>query len=123
MAESKKSTSYGAVDVPKGGADAGHFDEKNTLYLRDKSKFDLRHFSRSAVPIVIALLIMGGFTYGMLHGFNHFYGPPKSDGGDTPGIVESKGAYQCSANERCSKLDLIGNCCPTNEGVILKCCD
>ena len=61
MAESKN---YGAVDVPIGNDE---FDVKNTYYLNESS-FQWKRFFRAAVPIVIALLIMGGFAYGMSHG-------------------------------------------------------
>jgi hypothetical protein len=29
----------------------------------------------------------------------------------------------CSVNSKCSNLGLSGSCCPTNEGVVLGCCD
>ena len=61
MAESK---TYGTIDVPEGNEE---FDEKNTYYLNE-SRFNWNRFVRAAVPIVIALLIMGGFAYGMTHG-------------------------------------------------------
>ncbi len=59
-----KKTDYGAIGVPEGDAE---FDEKNTYYLNE-SQFNWRRFFRAAVPIVIALVIMGGFAYGMSHG-------------------------------------------------------
>ena len=62
MVETK--TTYGAVDVPEGNDE---FDEKNTYYL-DGSRFNWNRFFRAAIPIVIALGIMGGFAYGMSHG-------------------------------------------------------
>jgi hypothetical protein len=29
----------------------------------------------------------------------------------------------CTANAKCARLGLIGDCCPTSEGVVLGCCD
>jgi hypothetical protein len=56
---------YGAVDVPQGNND--HYDEDNTRYL-NQTPFQWGRFFRAAVPILIALVIMGGFGYGMSHG-------------------------------------------------------
>lgn len=126
--------SYGAVEVPKGDI---HYDENALQYL-EKSKFSFGRFARAVVPIIIAVLIMGGLAWGMTNGFAHFYGPPK--GGDDgvkqdeswiPTAKEERsstsgakaGAFTCSSNQRCSSLGLAGNCCPTDEGVTLGCCD
>lgn len=62
MAETK---TYGAIDVPAGGND--EFDEKNTYYLNE-SRFNWNKFLRAAFPVLIAVVIMGGFAYGMSHG-------------------------------------------------------
>lgn len=117
MAESK---TYGATDVP-GGND--EFDEKNTYYLNE-SRFSWNRFFRAAVPTVVALVIMGGFAYGMSHDFNHFYGPPKGTDDDSIKHDESwiPSSASCSKNENCAALELTGNCCPTNKGDLLECC-
>ncbi|KAL7549719.1 hypothetical protein ACHAWF_012985 [Thalassiosira exigua] len=124
MAETK---TYGAVDVPEGKDD---FDERNTYYL-NQSKFNWNRFFRAAVPVVIALVIMGGFAYGMSHGFNHLYGPPKGKDDDNlikedeswiPAENPEGSSAACSENEKCVKLDLLGDCCPTKKGVVLECC-
>ena len=52
---------YGAVNVHD------EFDEKNTYYLNE-TRCNWNRFVRAVVPVVIALVIMGGFTYGMSHG-------------------------------------------------------
>lgn len=126
--------SYGAVEVPKGDT---HYDENALQYL-EKSKFSFVRFARAVVPIIIAVLIMGGLAWGMTNGFAHFYGPSKgNDEGEKQGeswIPTAKeersstsgaktGAFECSSNPRCSGLGLTGNCCPTDEGVTLGCCD
>ena len=55
MVETK---TYGATD---------NFDEKNTYYLNE-SGFNWNRFARAAVPIIVALFIMGGLAFGMTHG-------------------------------------------------------
>ena len=62
MAETK--TPYRAVNIPEGN---NEFDE-NTYYLMNESCFNWNRFFWAAVPAVIALVIMGGFAYGMSHG-------------------------------------------------------
>ena len=62
MAETNKKT-YGSIEE----GNNNEFDEKNTYYLSE-SRFNWSTFGRAAVPIVIALIIMGGFSYGMGHG-------------------------------------------------------
>ncbi|KAL3802572.1 hypothetical protein ACHAW5_011327 [Stephanodiscus triporus] len=82
---------------------------------------------------------MSGFGYGMTHGFSHFYGPPKVDessvkqdksfssldnnirgGGEA--LESDISAAACEMNKKCSKLELVGYCCPTENGVMLECC-
>jgi hypothetical protein len=65
MVEANKQTGYGAVDVPP--EETEEFDESNTYYLNE-SGLSLNRFFRAAVPIVVALVIMSGFGYGMTHG-------------------------------------------------------
>lgn len=65
MVVTDKQPGYGAIDVPPGGNE--EFDERNTYYLNEGG-FTLSRFFRAAVPIVIALVIMSGFGYGMSHG-------------------------------------------------------
>eukprot|EP00986_Skeletonema_menzelii_P005652 scaffold2102_cov145-Skeletonema_menzelii.AAC.1 len=62
----EESKSYGAI--PRGDAeDTAEFDEKNLSYLKE-SGFSWNRFCRAVLPIIIALLIMGGFAFGMGHG-------------------------------------------------------
>jgi hypothetical protein len=65
MVETEKQPGYGAVDVPPGETE--EFDESNAYYL-EESGLTFSRFLRAAVPIVIALVIMSGFGYGMSHG-------------------------------------------------------
>ena len=66
MAETNKKT-YGSIEEGNNNNNNNEFDEKNTYYLTE-SRFNWSTFGRAAVPIVIALIIMGGFSYGMGHG-------------------------------------------------------
>lgn len=59
--ETMSPVGYGAVNVHD------EFDEKNTYYLNE-SRCNWNRFFRAVVPVVIALVIMGGFAYGMSHG-------------------------------------------------------
>ena len=65
MAETNKKT-YGSIEEGNNNNN-NEFDEKNTYYLSE-SRFNWNTFGRAAIPIVIALIIMGGFSYGMGHG-------------------------------------------------------
>ncbi|KAL7442658.1 hypothetical protein ACHAXM_011984 [Skeletonema potamos] len=57
----EEATSYGAI--PRGDAeDNADFDETNLSYLK-QSSFSWNRFCRATVPIIIALLIMGGFAF------------------------------------------------------------
>mmetsp|Transcript_25164 Transcript_25164/g.40907 ORF Transcript_25164/g.40907 Transcript_25164/m.40907 type:complete len:123 (-) Transcript_25164:226-594(-) len=122
MAESK---AYGAIDVPEGDKE---FNENDTYYL-NQSQFSWSRFFRAAFPTVIAILIMGGFAYEMKHDFRHFYGPPKgTDDNDSikqdhSWIPHPQSSGSCANNDGCVALELIGECCPTNDGVMLGCCD
>jgi hypothetical protein len=114
---------------------------------------------------LIALVIMGGFGYGMSHGwvwhcniddtimvwyhhtdffhlicsFNYLYGPSGRDDDshstsikmDTTLVPKSKttisdstskgDSRQCSMHEKCQGLG--GNCCPSDDGITLECCN
>ena len=168
MTEAKN---YGAVNVPKGNDE---FDESNTRYLNE-APFQWGRFLRATVPIVVALLIMGGFAFGMSHGwvnckvsfnavvrwivtnsrwlfahvlccvlhsslrFNHLYGPPKGSDDENNNNIKkdswipeetpqksfptvNQGSKKCSKHSSCAELNLGGNCCPTDEGIMLECC-
>ncbi len=81
----------------------------------------------------------------IMHGsrFTHLYGPPKvtDEGGSikqdiswvpignddevssTSGTTNAAdSSAECSINNNCAELGLIGKCCPTNKGVMLECC-
>ncbi|KAK1743814.1 hypothetical protein QTG54_005411 [Skeletonema marinoi] len=128
----EESASYGAI--PRGDAEDAEFDERNLSYLQE-SGFSWNRFCRAALPIILALLIMGGFAFGMGHGFGNLYGPPKISGDnsikgnekwysseDASATTKSPSGAKCAANSKCKALGLTGDCCP-NLGVMLGCCD
>jgi hypothetical protein len=73
--------------------------------------------SSSSVPSPIA---KGGSASGTTTHSTGSVPSPISKGGSAP---MKAGSSACSANEKCAKLGLIGACCPTNEGVMLGCCN
>jgi hypothetical protein len=55
---------------------------------------------------------------------------PSTESNSSPAPAPKKSAHSsstrsssCSANPKCLELGLKGNCCPTNDGVTLGCCD
>lgn len=55
---------------------------------------------------------------------------PSTESDSPPASAPKKSSHSsstspssCSANSKCLDLGLKGNCCPTNEGVTLGCCD
>ena len=70
-----------------------------------------------------------------INSFSHLYGPPKSgddstniqhdtswipESGSANGELSNKGDRQCSKHASCGSLG--GNCCPSDEGIMLDCC-
>lgn len=75
-------TSYGAVE--EGEADKS-FDEKNTYYLKEKTLTGdqkIRKLTAVAVPILIAVVIVGGAALFLLKDFGSLY--PGRNGGKEP---------------------------------------
>ena len=105
----------------------------------------------TAFPIIIAALIVGGAVFYLLNDFGHLY--PGRSGDPTHGgykssttttsssnavddfapeptqtksttkstTTKSTAAAACSAHDSCSGLE--GNCCPTDDGKNLDCCN
>ena len=60
-------------------------------------------------------------------GFNVSVAQPGSDGSSNindgqGGGVGDSGSAACQSIPRCSSTGLLGNCCPTDSGVLLECC-
>lgn len=166
---------YGAV---KGDGEE-FYDVENMLYVKEREltlKQKCHKIMLVALPILAALVIIGGFTLyvlfdsGILGRGPHQRGgsgdvsTPSSRGGENPFVTSKStssssvpspiakggsapvttyhstgsvpspiskggsapvktGSSACSANEKCAKLGLTGACCPTNDGVMLGCCN
>lgn len=145
------SKNYGAVEQPQPDEEA--YDIDNVYYVKERevsAAEKRRKFLLVALPILIALLLVGGFTYYLLSGAHILKpegaggsggeiktsptiispsSPSKSSGRvSTPAPKEktkssaSSGPTTCDANEKCANLGLSGDCCPTKAGVMLNCC-
>lgn len=160
---------YGSI--PSGSEDPDlSFEEYDVNYIRVKELSAKERWTKrikTAVPIIVALIIIGGFGWFTSQAIK----PPQTHGaievdykdpaqipedGDSTTSYEplsplpsptprakDEGRYSgttstqsnikskssggsgptCSANSKCDKLGLVGQCCPTGEGVTLGCCD
>jgi hypothetical protein len=148
---------YGSVE---GQAESKSFDEKDTYYLKESTlspEDRRRKCMRMAVPIILAVVIIGGFALFLLRDFEILYPgrsggnnkvpsdplfpighttgtdqtsekqsdptpqlkpnpSPPSDAGKNSGMASS-----CFAHKNCDGL--VGECCPTLDGVFLLCCN
>jgi len=175
MSASNKLPSYGAVasaDDEEKAVDQS-FDAANTYYLRETTRWSTKKCLLIAVPILGAILIVGGFALFLLRDFSHLY---PGRGGDKSGYYAHGGEHVVPSSSKTtsgvnapmtpsSKTDddetgdessesktttttkhdksksvapnkdagatcavhpdcagLIGNCCPTDKGVVLECC-
>lgn len=131
---------YGAVEQVDANLDKP-FDAAHTYYLPGDKKLSreerLRRILTIGLPIIIALLIMGGAALYLLKDFNRLYpgpggspstasrsaplGPTNKSKPSIPATTTktSKNA-SCSAHKKCAAL--VGDCCPTSRGIFLDCC-
>ena len=137
---------YGAVENQTDHEFDGRYLEEPTLSREERMK----KLFLTAVPILAAVLIVGGAALFLLRDFDNLY-PGHHGGGREPSIrinprshmtstessqpteettsgspvvEESDGSNissLCSAHESCSKLS--GLCCPTADGIFLVCCN
>lgn len=146
---------YGTA--PEAGAAADQeYDIDNTYYVKEREmsrKERITKFVLLALPILLALLLVGGFAFYVIshvleRGGGHKNiqvtspsGTSSSGGGregSRPGTYPSgpqpahapkvkshtsSNSADCSENTKCADLGLIGACCPTKAGVTLGCCD
>lgn len=128
-----------------------NFDESDLYFINDdeltKKEKAVKAFN-TAVPVIIPVFFVGVLVYLLLHNFAFFYPgggaqnipskhPMNSNSNPTktterthhnnytssaplPAKI-SFGSF-CTANPQCAKMGLIGECCPTGNGVSLKCC-
>jgi hypothetical protein len=136
------------------------FDTDNMYYVKPESLTPAQRWRKVmllGVPIIAALMIVGGAAFFLLRDFGSLYPGPSGGGGErtgtTVGVRESPHASAnvpapsphfvdappihnkkhaqpstisdtaaaCSAHEACSPL--IGNCCPSEGGIFLDCCN
>ena len=159
MSKASKTT-YGAVEADENAAVDHSFDAESAYYLKSETatltpRQRTRKYLSTALPILVAVLIMGGLAWLLLRDFNNLY-PGRGGGsgddstiydrsipttgknslkdsttipGTTPSRPDSSSVKHvdsslaaCSVHAACAKLELVGNCCPTDEGVVLGCC-
>jgi hypothetical protein len=135
-------TSYGSVDDD--AADRS-FDVSETYYLKESQLTPGEKRKKCIamlLPILLAIVIMGGAAALLLKDFAHLYPtstvdrdydgsgehrgvpvPPAPSIPSTPTTTAS-GSQQadCKNNDKCHELGLVGQCCPTLAGDFLNCC-
>jgi hypothetical protein len=141
---------------PKEGDAA--FDTDNMYYVKAESLTAAQRWRKimlMGVPIIAALLIVGGAAIFLLRDFGNLYPGSSGDSGQRSGTSTSRvrarpedsgnapvpqpvyvppihkkkpahstgidDAAACSAHKACSPL--IGNCCPSQGGIFLECCN
>uniref|UniRef100_A0A6S8WJJ9 Uncharacterized protein n=1 Tax=Chaetoceros debilis TaxID=122233 RepID=A0A6S8WJJ9_9STRA len=57
------------------------------------------------------------------HVFDNYSGPISNAGEQKSSTTTNNGDADCTSNSKCAELELTGICCPTNEGVMLGCCN
>jgi hypothetical protein len=164
MPETTTLPSYGSLKVSTDEEDEYSFQEAHTYYLKPSPlsrKEKLQKLLLLGVPILAAVIIIGGAASLLFKDFDNLYpgpggsgrpypspsrgkdtepasspmhnapqpgGDPKppimsgGGGGSNGGSSPSSGSAACASNEKCAALDLIGNCCPTAQGIMLGCC-
>jgi hypothetical protein len=142
----------------RAAAAATAFQDGDTYYLKDSAPLSIKKVVLSAVPILGAVLLMGGIVLFLLRDFGRLY---PGRGGDrnplpddyhprtSPVVVvhsssldsntdgdessarhhskdvskesSSSSSVECTAHPNCAGL--IGQCCPTLDGIQLECCN
>ena len=128
------------------------YDAEHPYYLKDapNERNRMKKLLLAAFPIIIAIVIIGGAAFFLLQDFGHLYpgrsgehhsssgyhgtttsSTPSGSGGDlhsptsntkpAPSSPSKSGEASCDAHPKCDGLT--GNCCPTNDGITLGCCN
>lgn len=140
--------SYGSLknNVEEEEATDTSFQTENAYYLKDATPMSAKKFLLLAVPILGAVLMMGGIVIFLLRDFGHLYPGRGGDRGysfpngggsehttttasssadDTTfhrgSSSKSSASSKCTSYPKCSPLT--GQCCPTLDGVFLECCN
>ena len=146
---------YGSVNTDEESGDTSgnnkSFDESELYYMKDgdlSKKEKTVKAIKLAVPIVIAIMLIGGLAFLLFHNFAYFY--PGRGGNEVPskhsissGVSTTKTTQKyyhdddtsvapmpapssvgssCAANQKCADLGLVGECCPSESGTNLSCC-
>lgn len=148
---------YGSAKLSEEGASAAdQYDLDNTYYVKERTMSRKERLTKCMlvlVPILAAVILVGGFAYFVIshvlerggrgnrdHAAVAIPANPSSGGGrpasrpgtypstefeppPAPAPKEKTHSASCSANSKCVDLGLKGECCPTNDGVTLGCCD
>lgn len=123
---------------------SGFLEHTQYLAAHDKPEADqernYQKIFRILFPVLIFAIIMIGLTYAIGHDFKNLY-PGRGGSSNSsekvsfraeslPQITQSnkepeKGLFgnaDCAVHQMCKQIGLIGQCCPTPDGVFLSCC-
>jgi len=150
----KNGYKYGSVNNDEESQATGgnkNFDESNLYYVKEDEltvREKVVKTFKLAVPIIIAILLIGGLSFMLFHNFEYFYpgrgghqvSPKVSKSSSVSSTKTTQRSYHdddvpsvpipapkffgssCAANPECADLGLIGECCPTGGGNKLECC-
>lgn len=140
---SKGTVNYGAIE--EGDKDKS-FDAAQMQYLGEGKPLSreerIRKILRVGVPLLAAVLIVGAAVLFLLRDFGNLYPGRGTHHGSKPTVTSDDSSAstatstttathastttnkldsKCKAHEACK--DLVGNCCPSNDGFFLDCCN
>lgn len=134
-----KKVEYGSFErsEPFVADEGSHFVDDSLFYLTARPDEHRRKCWKIITPVVVAVIIMGGFVYALARYFNTLYPTDRFQpyhghdlGSNIDAVDESpstkdaaKSQYrypECSFYYKCANLE--GLCCPTREGIYLDCC-
>jgi hypothetical protein len=146
--KSQSMNDYGAVqNTSQHNVEDGSGFSEHTQYLATHNKPEAataqqnyQKIFRALFPVLIFAIIMIGLTYAISHDFGNLY-PGRGSSSDSseklshkaetlPQITEANrepeggmfGNADCAVHQMCKTAGLIGQCCPTRDGVFLSCC-
>lgn len=124
-------------------AEEGFLGHTQYLSTHDNSEAVQQNYQkifRSVIPVLIFAIIMIGLSYAIGHDFKNLY-PGHGISSDSSETVSYKaetlpqtsesirepeggifGSSDCAVHQMCKTAGLIGQCCPTPDGVFLSCC-
>jgi len=78
---------YGSVNDEEAGATGNNFDESNLYYIKEKEmskREKAMKMIKLVVPIIIAVLFLGGLAFMLVHNFGKLYPGPGPGGQKVP---------------------------------------